>query len=287
MSHSHRKKKKEEQRSTGAEDDICRSGGAEKTKRIIRPTRRKQVEDAEGWTHVVGGGKKVGGGGESWTHAGDFMINGAAYIERTVEEMREDLEFYGRKWEGSEAAKELRGLLRWRCQVKSVVCLGLGSLQSARGEGRRASFTQLAALMMILEAFGGMGADKMQCVFQDPQYTETDKEFLRSLGGIVVDDPLAFEYIKQDTLVYAIHCYGPVYKTVSEGPRPAVLIGTDANNFGRFPLSDQSETLGQHLDDMIKGCEVMNFPQLRHDFSDTRIYWRTKQPFEQGKGAPV
>ncbi|APA07912.1 hypothetical protein sscle_03g026820 [Sclerotinia sclerotiorum 1980 UF-70] len=270
MPHTNRKKK------SGAGDtgDVVMNG-AEKTKKIVQPMKRKQVEDGEGWTHVIGGGKKASSG-EAWTHAGDFVKDGVAYIERTVEEMRDDLVYYGKQWESSEAAKQLKGVLKGKGAVKNVVCLGLGSLQSARREGRRSSFTQLAALMMILEELGGIGADKIQCVFQDPQYTETDKEFLISLAGIVVDDPLAFDHIKEDTLVYAIHCYGPVYKTISSGPQPAVLIGTDMDNFSRLYLSTSTETLGQHLDDMVKDCEVINFPQLRHDFSDTKIYWRNK-----------
>lgn len=24
----------------------------------------------------------------------------------------------------------------------------------------------------------------------------------------------------------------------------------------------------------MKGCQVLDFPQVRHDFSDTKIYWR-------------
>ncbi|RAL67598.1 hypothetical protein DID88_008351 [Monilinia fructigena] len=256
MPHTNRRKKK----NGTAENGGVSVDGTEKSKKIVQPTKRKQVEDAEGWTHVVGGGKKVGGG-ETWTHAGDFVRDGVAYLERTVEEMRGDLDFYGKQWEGSEAAKELKGILK-------------GRLRGGRGGG--VVFTQLAALMMILKEFGGIGADKIQCIFQDPQYTETDKEFLTSLAGIVVDDPLAFDYIKEDTLVYAIHCYGPVYKTISEGPRPAALIGTDVNNFGRFNLTEKTETLAQHLDDMVKDCEITNFPQLRHDFSDTKIYWRSR-----------
>ncbi|KAA8572589.1 hypothetical protein EYC84_003191 [Monilinia fructicola] len=248
MPHTNRKKTKKN--GTAGNGDVS-AGGAEISKKFVQPTKRKQVEDAEGWTHVVGGGKKVGGG-EAWTHAGDFVKDGVAYVERTVEEMRGDLEFYARQWESSEAAKELRGILRGRCKVKSVVCLGLGSLQSARREGRRSSFTQLAALMMILEEFGGIGADKIPCIFQDPQYTETDKEFLTCLAGMVST------------------------KTIGEGPRPAALIGTDVNNFGRFNLTEETETLAQHLDDMVKDCEIINFPQLRHDFSDTKIYWRSK-----------
>ncbi|TGO37733.1 hypothetical protein BHYA_0090g00230 [Botrytis hyacinthi] len=283
MPHTNRKKKSGA-RDTGEE--------AEKTKKIAQSTKRKQIEDGEGWTHVVGGGKKTGAA-ETWTHAGDFVKDGVAYIERSMEEMQADLESYRKQWEGSEAAGQLKKILHGRGKVNSVVCLGLGSLQSARREGRRSSYTQLAALMMIIEEFGelcleslvgdpktnnilgGMGEDKMQCIFQDPQNTEGDKDFFTSLGGKVVDDPLAFDYIKEDTLVYAIHCYGPVYKTISQGPRPAVLIGTDVDNFSNLWLS-KTETLEQHLDDMIKDCEIINFPQLRHDFSDTKIYWRNK-----------
>ena len=44
----------------------------------------------------------------------------------------------------------------------------------------------------------------------------------------------AFKGVKEGTLVYAIHCYVDVYKAISAGPRPAVLIGTDVGNFGRF-----------------------------------------------------
>lgn len=118
-------------------------------------TKRKQVEDTEGWTHVVGGGKNTGGGGAR-SYEGDFMRGGVAYIERSVEEMKGEMEAYRKQWESSDAAKELKEILQGRNEggVKSIVCLGLGSLQSAIREGRRSSFTQLAAVMMILEELG-------------------------------------------------------------------------------------------------------------------------------------
>jgi len=25
---------------------------------------------------------------------------------------------------------------------------------------------------------------------------------------------------------------------------------------------------------MVAGCEAVDFPQVRHDFSDTKMYWR-------------
>jgi hypothetical protein len=73
-------------------------------------------------------------------------------------------------------------------------------------------------------------------VFQDPQFTDTDKQLLRELGYEVVEDPEAFRHIEEESLVYALHCYADVYKKVSEQKRPALFIGTDVENFGRFNL---------------------------------------------------
>lgn len=32
--------------------------------------------------------------------------------------------------------------------------------------------------------------------------------------------------------------------------------------------------IAENLKEMVKDCEEINFPQVRHDFSDTKIYWR-------------
>lgn len=91
-----------------------------------------------------------------------------------------------------------------------------------------------------------------------------------------MEDPLAFSQIDEHTLVYAIHCYARVYGAVSAGPRPAIMIGTDVGNFGRFDVSEETAETVKKLEDLVKGCEESSFPQLRHDFSDTKIYWRKK-----------
>ena len=64
-----------------------------------------------------------------------------------------------------------------------------------------------------------------------------DKELLTSLGYTVVDDPVAFGHISENSLVYALHCYVGIYKSVSDAPRPALLIVTDMTNFENFGRS--------------------------------------------------
>ena len=152
MPHTNRKKKS----SSGA-------AGEKKPQPKLVHTKRQQIEDEDGWTHVIDTPRKsqlkIRDGP---LHAGDFERGGVAYVERTVEEMSADLEYYTKQWEGNEGCAELIAKLKVeeekegerRARVGDVVCLGLGSLQSARREGRRSSFTQLAALRSIIGILG-------------------------------------------------------------------------------------------------------------------------------------
>lgn len=221
-----------------------------KPKPLIVHSKRQQIEDNDGWTHVIEAPRRANPArGKEWLHAGDFEKNGVSYINRTLAEVRKDFEHYTKQWEDSEASGALRSTLAENNGVKkveNVIVLGLGSLQSARREGRRASYTQLAALRTVVEVLGmcqrtvgysyadSIVGEGLDCTFQDPQFTDLDVEFLASLGYAVVEDPKAIGKIGNGSLVYAIHCYADVYLAVSEGPRPAMMVVTDVGNFGRF-----------------------------------------------------
>jgi hypothetical protein len=129
-----------------------------KSKPHIVHTKRQQIEDSDGWTHVVDAPRRsTPAKGKGLLHTGDFEKNGVSYIRRTLEEMRKDFEYYTKQWESNEACNDLKrnlGEKEGKMKVENVIVLGLGSLQSARREGRRASFTQLAALRTIVEILG-------------------------------------------------------------------------------------------------------------------------------------
>jgi hypothetical protein len=38
--------------------------------------------------------------------------------------------------------------------------------------------------------------------------------------------------------------------------------------------NETTETIAKSLEDMVRDCETVDFPQVRHDFSVTMIYWR-------------
>ena len=180
MPHPNRKKKP----TPSAGDRVGEGAGDGERKKpqpkLAGPTKRRQIEDEHGWTHVVDTPRRKSQGrgraktieaGAQLLHAGDFERGGVAYVHRTAEELGADLEAYTKQWGAGEACAELNARLkvgegggegegertgeaRVRARVGDVVCLGLGSLQSARREGRRASFTQLAALRSILDVLG-------------------------------------------------------------------------------------------------------------------------------------
>jgi hypothetical protein len=129
-------------------------------KKVVVHTKRKEVLDEEGWVHVVDTPRTSSKTSKAVNslHAGDFEVNGVQYVNRTLDEMREELGYWRRSWEADEACaglkKTLEGKRKGECGVKRCVVLGLGSLQSARREGRRASFTQLVALETIISILG-------------------------------------------------------------------------------------------------------------------------------------
>ncbi|KAL3422684.1 sensitivity to red light reduced-srr1 [Phlyctema vagabunda] len=276
MPHTNRKKK---------------TSGAQPAKPQVIHTKRQEVEDSDGWTHVIEGRRHTSRAEakskskEPWLHGGDFTLQGLSYINRTLEQMTADQEHYHKQWESSDAFVSLKGQLeptKGRFHIANVVCLGLGSLQSSRREGRRASHTQLAALRTIIQQ---CDIKSGTCYFQDPQFTPLDKEYLESQGYKVVDDPMAFDHITETTIVYAIHCYAEVYERVSKSSRPALLVSTDVKNFDGHAPSNATVAA---LETLVEGCEELDFPQLRHDFSDTKLYWRSdKEPDAAAKVSPV
>lgn len=139
--------------------------GAPPKKHIIH-TKRQEIEDDEGWTHVIDAPSSRHSKSKSINPdklsliaglgGGDYEIGGIAYVKRTPEELGRDLEYYTRKWEGSEGFRGLREMMEGvgRRKVEDVVCLGLGSLVVARREHRRASWTQFVALRSVMELLG-------------------------------------------------------------------------------------------------------------------------------------
>jgi hypothetical protein len=139
-------------------------------------TKRRLLVDADGWTHVVDrpGAQRCGDGEDS---TGSPLLQSA---DMTVDEMSREHQRHCKQWERSEACAELKARIAGAMAdvqnptasnnnkhsrdsdsnsnrimaISSIVCLGLGSLQSLSSQLRQTSHTQLAALGTIRSALG-------------------------------------------------------------------------------------------------------------------------------------
>lgn len=120
-------------------------------------------------------------------------------------------------------------------KITQCVCLGLGNItrpfrhlkseDHAAGLGQRNdSLLQLAALYIILELLAETH-DVENVYFQDPDFTDFEKSFLRGQGYKVVDDPEAFNLVHSTTFLFAPVVADFVWAQALEHASPALYIG--------------------------------------------------------------
>jgi hypothetical protein len=78
-----------------------------------------------------------------------------------------------------------------------------------------------------------------ELIFQDPAFVAADRRLLNGLGGIVVEDPLAFMLIDEHTLVFAKHIPVVLQFTGLFQTCPAVCVSTVSVSFSKY--KDQEE----------------------------------------------
>lgn len=70
----------------------------------------------------------------------------------------------------------------------------------------------------------------MQRITQEPVLTPNDTTFLKeSLSHKIVASPEAFEIVDEQTLVFGVHLYRPVYAAALKKCLPGMFVGTAAD----------------------------------------------------------
>ena len=147
-------------------------------------------------------------------------------------------------------------------QVDRAICLGVGTFDPADGawEAKRRTFIQTLAFLAIVEEIGTLPfpppsslerckfvaeaykttekvkGEKLRCIFQEPIFTVSDKEFITSLGHDVVESPVACEMVTSTTFLYAIHLYRPIYCLALKLHLPSIFVGTGWDVWERYML---------------------------------------------------
>ncbi|KZZ88794.1 hypothetical protein AAL_07995 [Moelleriella libera RCEF 2490] len=156
--------------------------------------------------------------------------------------------------------------------VKKAVCLGIGSFDPPDGawEAKRRAFVQLLAFETLAQSLETDGGRKIDCIFQEPLFTDADVSFLQGRGYAVLKDG-ACEQVDRDTLLFGIHLYKPLYAQAIANELPAVFVGTDWNTWDLL-LTPVDEIEGTRV--METTYKKWLFPQDGTAFSSTCLYWR-------------
>jgi hypothetical protein len=148
-------------------------------------------------------------------------------------------------------------------EIKTAICLGLGSFDvrsNAPRHGRiqHDAHVQLEAFRTIVGILGSYfafvcmnicpahvkntvvdesmapteknGGHPIKCYAQEPSFGPSDKDYCRSIGIEVVDNPEAFRYVGSDAFVFAIHLPTLLWGLVFEKHLPALCVGTSLSS---------------------------------------------------------
>ena len=133
-------------------------------------------------------------------------------------------------WEASEPCRQLRETLAMATaprNITKVVGFACGSLAAQDPQDRQAvrSATQHALLLTIQDILREPGRQaQIPCFVQDPGYTAVDKDVLGTSGITVLDDPMGFVEVDDESVLVSIHPNCPVKEIVHDLAKPALII---------------------------------------------------------------
>ncbi|KAK2052774.1 hypothetical protein LY76DRAFT_555131 [Colletotrichum caudatum] len=201
---------------------------------------------------------------------------------KSVADITAEYEAFKTRWRDTPCHANLRELVEANAaahrMVRKAVCLGVGTFDPEDGgwDAKRRSYIQLDGFLTIVEVLSALYKESIPCSFQEPRFTPNDAEFLTNLGHKVVESPAAFEAVDQDTLVFAVHMYRPVYEATLEKASPAMFVGTGWDVWDEFATMKEGDF--KCMSDMHDSHKHFPFPQdgTYTTFSSTCLYWRPK-----------
>ncbi|KAM3541591.1 hypothetical protein ARSEF1564_005515 [Beauveria bassiana] len=239
----------------------------------------------EGWTRVK---RKSRQNPSEKTHTAEAHHLPETFTPRThgllrpPEYLRADHDKIHAQWLDSPAHEALIRLVDSHAQslqIDKAVCLGIGTFDPEDGgwAAKRAAYVQLCALSTLTSQLEKYSKHSIECIFQEPIFTDSDKSFLTSLGHRVVSSPAAYSLIDNATLLLAVHLYRPIYAAALQLNLPAIFIGTGWDVWDTVTMEHSSD-----LDNMKKMHSMYSrhaFPQdiTSTAFSSTSIYFMPPQ----------
>lgn len=107
--------------------------------------------------------------------------------------------------------------------VSQIFAFGCGSMSGEDSDRRRRSATQHAFMYNLRNCLQDKLGTSIECVVQDPAYTEVDKKVLEFLRVTVVEDPQGFLGVTDASVVLSFCPNVPVRQIITDIARPAIL----------------------------------------------------------------
>ncbi|KAF7560462.1 hypothetical protein G7046_g3701 [Stylonectria norvegica] len=164
--------------------------------------------------------------------------------------------------------------------ISRAINLGIGTFDPRRDTSevaKRCSFVQLVAFLIMVEELEALTKQDIKCVFQDPAFAQSDKDFLASLGHEVVETPAGCDMVDADSFIFAVHLYRPIYAMALERHSPAIYVGTGWEVWERIVslgIDDGDDMKPMRIMDETYGKSMVPQHSRSWAFSSTCIYWR-------------
>ncbi|KAJ5149227.1 hypothetical protein N7448_000805 [Penicillium atrosanguineum] len=273
-------------------------------KRTSNPAQKRlQVTSSDGWTHVTSSNNvrrvmrtsRVPSAAQAKEEEESILGPAEAPARLTFDDLQTQYAAHRDRWVESETWKTLSKLLAEQMRererivlnddtawgpVDAIVCIGLGSPSGFLRDGwvdrRTVSMYQLAALDSMATQLSQGPDDSIPFSFpiyaQDPVFNGLDCLLLESLGITIVNDPVAFERITQNTLLF---CPGAEKKHLE-----LVLPSNPCLVFGG-PLEMADSEVIQSYTSRVESRGLVPFTINEHAFWKMRLYFRKEEAQEE------
>jgi len=148
-------------------------------------------------------------------------------IPTDLEQIRTNFTTHGDPWLNSE---ECRAIIQplvshpTSRKIRKIVAFALGSIAHAESNTIPRLTSQHALILGIASALQKAYNHKIECFAQEPVYEEADKLFLQEKDITVLNDPMGFLEVDEETLVISISPNVCVKQVLADLIRPAAMI---------------------------------------------------------------
>lgn len=147
-------------------------------------------------------------------------------IRNNLDEIRANFDTHGEPWLASQECREIVEPLLSQStrKIRKIVAFALGSMARADSEAVPRWTIQHALVLGIADALHKTYGYEISCFSQEPLYTDDDKTFLDEKKITVLEDPMGFLEVNEETLVISIAPNVCVKEILADLTRPAVMM---------------------------------------------------------------